>query len=179
MVTLGPLPETDVTALVTAMVGAPPGDAPRRLTAQAAGNPLYVRELVDALVREQALQIRPTAEVALAGEQLPVSLAAVPTDRLSSVSAETAQMLRIAALLGGRFTGTDLAVVLRRPLSDLAVALQEAAAAGILPAQVLSWCSGGIWGRRRCSDYIRPAVAASGVPLWCSMGLLTDKKRRG
>ena len=118
-----------MTALVTAMVGAPPGDALRRLTAQAAGNPLYVRELVDALVREQALQIRPTAEVALAGEQLPVSLAAVPTDRLSSVSAETAQMLRIAALLGGRFTGTDLAVVLRRPLSDLAVALQEAAAA--------------------------------------------------
>jgi DNA-binding CsgD family transcriptional regulator len=132
VVTLGPLLETDVTALVTAMVGAPPGDALRRLTAQAAGNPLYVRELVDALVREQALQIRPIAEVAPAGEQLPVSLAAVLTDRLSSVSVETAQMLRIAALLGGRFTVTDLAVVLRRPVSDLAVALQEAAAAGIL-----------------------------------------------
>ena len=52
VVTLGPLPETDVTSLVTAMVGAPPGDALRRLTAQAAGNPLYVRELVEALVRE-------------------------------------------------------------------------------------------------------------------------------
>ena len=59
VVTLGPLPETDVTALVTAMVGAPPGEALRRLTAQAAGNPLYVRELVDALVREQAVQIDP------------------------------------------------------------------------------------------------------------------------
>ncbi len=132
VITLGPLPETDVTALVTAMVGAPPGDALRQLTAQAAGNPLYVRELVDALVREQALQIRPVAEVAMAGEQLPVSLAAVLTDRLSSVSAGTAQVLRIAALLGGRFTVTDLAVVLRRPVSDLAAALQEAAAAGIL-----------------------------------------------
>ena len=59
VVTLGPLAETDVAALVTAMVGAPPGDALRRLTAQAAGNPLYVRELVDALVREQALRDRP------------------------------------------------------------------------------------------------------------------------
>ena len=59
VVTLGPLPETDVAALVTAMLGAPPGDALRQLTAQAAGNPLYVRELVDALVREQALEIRP------------------------------------------------------------------------------------------------------------------------
>ncbi|HEX3310712.1 MAG TPA: LuxR family transcriptional regulator [Streptosporangiaceae bacterium] len=53
VVTLGPLPETDVTALVTAMAGAPPGDALRQLTAQAAGNPLYVRELMDALVRER------------------------------------------------------------------------------------------------------------------------------
>jgi tetratricopeptide (TPR) repeat protein len=132
VVTLGPLPETDVTALVTAIVGAPPGEALRRLTAQAAGNPLYVRELVDALVREQAVQIRPTAELSLTGEQLPGSLAAALTDRLSSVPAETAQMLRTAALFGGRFAVTDLAVVLRRPVSDLVAGLQEAAAAGIL-----------------------------------------------
>ena len=59
VVTLGPLTETDVTALVTAMLGAPPGDTLRQLTAQAAGNPLYVRELVDAMVREQALEIGP------------------------------------------------------------------------------------------------------------------------
>ena len=132
VITLGPLPETDVAALVTAMVGAPPGDTLRRLTARAAGNPLYVRELVDALVREQALEIRPTAEVSVAREQLPASLTAVLSDRLSSVSAETAQMLRTAALLGGRFAVTDLAVVLRRPVSDLAAGLQEAVAAGIL-----------------------------------------------
>jgi tetratricopeptide (TPR) repeat protein len=70
VVTLGPLPETDVAALVTAMVGAPPADGLRALTAQAAGNPLYVRELVDALVREQALQISPIAEITRTGEQL-------------------------------------------------------------------------------------------------------------
>jgi DNA-binding CsgD family transcriptional regulator/tetratricopeptide (TPR) repeat protein len=132
VVTLGPLPDTDVTALVTAIVGAPPGDALRRLTARAAGNPLYVRELMDALVRERAVQIRPTAELSVTGEQLPGSLAAALTDRLSSVPAETAQMLRTAALLGGRFTVTDLAVVLRRPVSDLAASLQEAVAAGIV-----------------------------------------------
>jgi DNA-binding CsgD family transcriptional regulator len=132
VITLGPLAETDVADLVTAMVGAPPGDALRRLTTQAAGNPLYVRELVDALVREQALQVRLVAEVSVAQEQLPVSLAAVLNDRLSSVSAETAQMLRIASLLGGRFAVTDLAVLLRRPVSDLAGGLQEGVAAGIL-----------------------------------------------
>ena len=65
-------------------------------------------------------------------EQLPASLAAALSDRLSSVSAQTAQMLRTAALLGGKFAVTDLAVLLRRPVSDLAGALQEAVAAGIL-----------------------------------------------
>ncbi len=117
VVTLGPLTETDVTALVTAMLGSPPGDTLRQLTAQAAGNPLYVRELVDAMVREHVLEFGPAAEVAAAGERLPASLAAVLTDRLSSVSAGTEQLLRTAALLGGRFAVTDLAVVMRRPAS--------------------------------------------------------------
>jgi DNA-binding CsgD family transcriptional regulator len=132
LITLEPLPETDVADLVTAMVGAPPADSLRRLTAQAAGNPLYVCELVDALMREQAVQVRPAAQVALAGEQLPVSLVGVLTDRLSSVSPDTAQLLRAAALLGGGFAATDLAVVLGHPVSDLAAGLQEAVAAGIL-----------------------------------------------
>jgi DNA-binding CsgD family transcriptional regulator/tetratricopeptide (TPR) repeat protein len=132
VIRLGPLAETDVDTLVTRMLGSPPGDALRRLTAQAAGNPLYVRELVDALVRERALQVGPAAEVSVAQEQLPVSLAAVLADRLSSVSAETVQLLRTAALLGGRFSVTDLAVMLRRPVSDLAAGLQEAVAAGIV-----------------------------------------------
>jgi predicted ATPase len=137
VITLEPLPEAQVADLVTARVGAPPGEAPRRLTARAAGNPLYVRELVDAPVREQAVQVRPTADVSLPGEQLPgeqlpVSLAGVLTDRLSSVSPETAQLLRAATLLGGGFAATDLAVVLRQPVSGLAAGLQEAVTAGIL-----------------------------------------------
>src|SRR3984957_17997322 len=132
MVSLGPLPETDVAALVTSMLGAPPSDGLRQLTAQAAGNPLYLRELVDALVRERALQGSPVAEVFAIQEQLPASLAGVLNDRLSSVSAQTAQILRAAALLGAKFTVTDLAVLLRRPVSELAAGLQEAVAARIL-----------------------------------------------
>ena len=48
----------------------------RRLTARAAGNPLYVRELVDALVREQALHVGRAAEVSVAGAQLPAQTTA-------------------------------------------------------------------------------------------------------
>jgi DNA-binding CsgD family transcriptional regulator len=138
VVALGPLPETDVAALVTAMLGTPPRDTPPRdtvaqLTAQAAGNPLYLRELVDALAREQAQAgLDGAGGVFAAQEQLPASLAAVLNDRLSSVSAQTAQILRTAALLGGKFTVTELAVLLRRPVSDLAAGLQEAVAARIL-----------------------------------------------
>ena len=142
LVSLGPLPEADVAALVTAMLGTPAGDTLRQLTAQAAGNPLYLRELVDALARDRAVgalattqehttQERTTQEQTT-HEQLPASLAAVLNDRLSSVSAVTAQILRTAALLGGKFTVTDLAVLLRRPVSELAAGLQEAVAARIL-----------------------------------------------
>jgi len=131
VVTLGPLPETDVAALVTGMLGTPPEETLRQLTAQAAGNPLYLRELVDALARERA-QPPAAAGAGPAGEQLPASLAAVLNDRLSSVSAGTEQILRTGALLGGKFTVTDLAVLLRRPVPDLAPGLQEAVAARIL-----------------------------------------------
>ena len=132
VITLGPLDETDVAALVTAMVGAEPGDSLRKLTLQAAGNPLYVRELVDALLREQAVRIGPVAAIASSSKRLPVSLAEILGDRLSSVSTDTVQLLRTAALLGGRFAVTDVAVVLGRPVSELAASLQEAVAAALL-----------------------------------------------
>jgi DNA-binding CsgD family transcriptional regulator len=130
LVTLGPLPETDVAILVRGMLGTPPEDTLRQLTAQAAGNPLYLRELVDALAPERA---QPgSAGVRPAGEQLPASLAALLNDRLSSVSAETEHLLRTAALLGGKFIVTDLAVLLGRPVPDLATGLQEAVQARVL-----------------------------------------------
>jgi DNA-binding CsgD family transcriptional regulator/tetratricopeptide (TPR) repeat protein len=132
VVTLGPLPETDVAALVMALLGTPSAHTLRQLTAQAAGNPLYLRELVDALAREQGPHASPAVGVATAREQLPASLAAVLNDRLSAVSAETAQILQTAVLLGAKFTVTDLAVLLRRPVPELAAGLQEAVAARIL-----------------------------------------------
>jgi DNA-binding CsgD family transcriptional regulator len=132
VVSLGPLPETDAAALVTAMLGTSADDALRQLTAQAAGNPLYLRELADAVARDRTPQVSPAAGVWPARDQLPASLAAVLNDRLSAVSAQAAQILRTAALLGGKFTVTDLAVLLRRPVSELAAGLQEAVAARIL-----------------------------------------------
>jgi DNA-binding CsgD family transcriptional regulator len=132
VITLGPLPDADVAALVTAVLGSPPAGTVRQLTGQAAGNPLYLRELVDVLARERAVGDRRAPREHAVRDQLPASLAAVLNDRLSSVSAQTAQILRTAALLGGKFTVTDLAVLLGRPASRLAAGLQEAVTARIL-----------------------------------------------
>ncbi|GAA3733141.1 BTAD domain-containing putative transcriptional regulator [Plantactinospora mayteni] len=131
---LGALGPDDVRTMITGVLGAPPGPALDRLLGRAMGNPLYLRELLDALAREQ------TACAALTGgelsddalERVPASFAGALTDRLSVVSAATAQMLRTASLLGGEFAVTDLAAVLRRTASDLAEGLQNAVAAGIV-----------------------------------------------
>jgi DNA-binding CsgD family transcriptional regulator/tetratricopeptide (TPR) repeat protein len=132
VIALQPLAETEVTALVGGMLGSPPGAVLRRLMAQAAGNPLYVRELVDAPMREGAVQTSNAAEISVAAERVPTSLAVALMDRLGSVAGMTEQMLRMAALLGGKFAVTDLAVLLRRPASELTAGLQEALTAGIL-----------------------------------------------
>ncbi|MGC5033656.1 helix-turn-helix transcriptional regulator [Micromonospora sp. DT229] len=131
---VGALDADDVRTLVTGMLGAPPKPALNRLLGRAMGNPLYLRELLDALAREQ-----PVGAALADGElsddafkRVPASFTAALSDRLSVVSVSTAQMLRTASLLGGEFAVTDLAALLRRTASDLAEGLQDAVAAGIV-----------------------------------------------
>lgn len=133
VLSLGPLDESEVDSLIRSMVEAP-GPTMTRLAAQAMGNPLYLRELVDVLLREQVAGPRAaTADLADdAVEGVPASFAAALSDRLSFVPEGTVEMLRAAALLGGKFSVSHLAVVLRQPASDLTAGLQDAMAAGIL-----------------------------------------------
>ncbi|MFI6095767.1 AAA family ATPase [Lentzea sp. NPDC051213] len=118
VLTLGALDDTEVDALITSMIEAP-GQEVSQLAAQAMGNPLYLRELVDAMNRGM-----------IAG--VPASFAAALGDRLSLVPEATVEVLRAAAMLGGRFSVSHLAVVLDRPVSELTSGLQDAMAAGIL-----------------------------------------------
>ncbi|MFI7022293.1 ATP-binding protein [Micromonospora sp. NPDC049900] len=134
LLSLGALSPDDVRTMTTGVLGAPPGPGLDRLLGRAMGNPLYLRELLDALAREQTAGALPSGgeltDAAL--DRVPASFAAALTDRLSVVSAATAQMLRTASLLGGEFGVTDLAAVLRRTVSDLAEGLQNAVTAGIV-----------------------------------------------
>ncbi|MGW5556443.1 ATP-binding protein, partial [Micromonospora sp. NPDC003944] len=130
---LGPLGPEAVRDLLAALVDAPPGAGLVRLAAEAAGNPLILRELVESLVREDLVDIGTQADVRRSADGvLPRSLAATLEGRLSSVPADTIELMRAAALLGGEFAVTDLAALLGRPAIDFTADLQEAMTAGIL-----------------------------------------------
>jgi len=128
---LRPLSDEAVTGLVADLAGARPGEGLRQLAAGAAGNPLYLTELVAALDRGGALTVAGgTAEVA--GGTAPAELAEAIADRLDFLPGPAREAVRAAALLGEDFTAAALAGVLRRPVADLLPALDDARAAGVL-----------------------------------------------
>src|SRR5215467_336613 len=128
---LAGLTEAAVAELVAALAGGKPDDKLLRLANTAAGNPLYLIEMVAALKRSSSVTV--TAGVAkLASGSPPTSLSAAIADRLGFASGPVREVLRAAALLGVDFVVLDLANVLGRGLADLIPAVDEALAAGVL-----------------------------------------------
>jgi DNA-binding CsgD family transcriptional regulator len=121
-----------VAELITSRVGGKPDDRLLRLADGAAGNPLYVIELVDALARSSSVTVSGAGTAVLKNGSAPRSLSAAIADRLGFVSTSVREVLRAAALLGVDFAVPDLAVVLDRGVADLVPALDEARAAGVL-----------------------------------------------
>ncbi len=132
LIELGPLVEDATHQLVAQLVGAPPGAELRRLSRQAAGNPLYLCELVHAVVAECILVVNGTAELPVAGFHAPLSLASAVQHRLGSLSPEATHVLSWAALLGQEFTVTELAVVAGRSATELVNVIGEATAAAVV-----------------------------------------------
>ena len=140
------LAEPAVADLVAVLAGGRPDGSLLQLAEGAAGNPLYLTELVAALMRGSNLTLTPagTAELAdgtdLVGAEpgsaiagsIPGSLSAVIADRLGFVAGPVRDVLRAAALLGVDFEISDLAIVLGRGLPDLLPAVEEARVAGVL-----------------------------------------------
>jgi DNA-binding CsgD family transcriptional regulator len=126
------LTDTAVADLVAALVGGRPDDGLMRLADGAAGNPLYVTELVAALARGSRLTVTEAGAAELTGGSAPGSLSAAIADRLGFVAGPVRDVLRAAALLGTDFPVSDLAIVLGRGVADLIPAVDEACAAGVL-----------------------------------------------
>ena len=126
------LPQAAVTELVAALAGGRPDGKLLRLADGAAGNPLYVTELVGALARGSSLTITDAGAAELTSGPVPGSLSAAIADRLGFVSGSVREVLRAAALLGVDFAVPDLATVLGRSVADLIPAVEGARAAGVL-----------------------------------------------
>jgi DNA-binding CsgD family transcriptional regulator/tetratricopeptide (TPR) repeat protein len=108
----------EVQRLVAELIGEPNSDALVPHVARAAGNPLFVIELLDALSEQGSLVVveesGPVVEVR--HSTLPPSLRLTLLRRLSTLPTASLDALQLAALLGSSFTVEDLAVALgQRP----------------------------------------------------------------
>lgn len=131
---IAPLEPDAVVEMTACMLHAKPGPRLCTLLGQTAGNPLYVREMIDSLRREKV--IHTIDGVADADEQaervIPESLAEAIDGRLDYLSQATQDVLRMATLLGAVFSVADLAVVLDRRPTELLPAIEEAITAEVL-----------------------------------------------
>jgi DNA-binding CsgD family transcriptional regulator len=126
------LTESAVANLVAALAGGRPDSNLLGLADGAAGNPLYLTELVAALARGASLTVTEAGAAELASGSAPDSLSAAIADRLGFVAGPVREVLRAAALLGVDFAVRDLATVLSRAVPDLVQAIDEACATGVL-----------------------------------------------
>jgi DNA-binding CsgD family transcriptional regulator len=126
------LPNEAVAELVGTLTGGKPSNDLLQLADGAAGNPLYITELVAALRRNDRLTVTGTGTTALANGCAPASLPAAIADRLDFLSAPTRDVLQAAALLGVDFAVPDLTIAIDRRFGDLRPAIDEARAAGVL-----------------------------------------------
>jgi hypothetical protein len=106
---LAGLTEATAAELVASLVGGEPDGKLLRLAGDAAGNPLYITELVAALTQSSTVTITGTGIATLTAGSAPSSLSAAIADRLGFVSGPVREVLRAAALLGVDFAVTDLA----------------------------------------------------------------------
>ena len=123
---------TAVSDLVAVLAGGRPDGNLLRLADGAAGNPLYLTELVAALARSSRLTVTEAGAAEVASGSAPGSLSAAIADRLGFVAGPVREVLRAAALLGMDFAVPDLAIVLGRGVADLIPAVEEARAVGVL-----------------------------------------------
>lgn len=130
--TLGPLPEPEVAALVQRLVGVPPAAGLLELVAAAGGNPRYIGELVGALTAEGRLRVVGGTATVVEGPDLPGSLARAVLRRLDLLSGQAREVLRAAAVLAPRFTVPELSTVVGTSVVALWEVVNEALGAGLL-----------------------------------------------
>jgi len=132
LIRLDGLVDSAVTDLVAEISSGEPGPELRKLADGAGGNPLYLTELMQALVRSGRLRSTESGAVELDDGPVPDSLVAAISNRLDFLPTEVRKVLQAATLLGAEFLVSDLAIVLNRRVVDLVPAIDQARTAGVL-----------------------------------------------
>jgi DNA-binding CsgD family transcriptional regulator len=132
-VTLAPLGQDAVTAILTDAFGAPPDQALEDLVCGAAGNPSLVAELIAGLRDDHAVQVTGGRAV-LASAGMPQRIHRLAQRRLDGLSRQARQLLVTAAVLDPAFRLEDVAEMLGETPAMLLPAVEEAMDAAIMTA---------------------------------------------
>lgn len=130
-ITLQPLEPAHVQELVEACLGASPGLDLLAQVGGAAGNPLFITELIRALDEENAIELS-GGRAEVRAVSLPPTLRLTILRRISFVGNETLEALRVASMLGTSFALAEVAALLGRPLAEVITALAPAMESGIV-----------------------------------------------
>ena len=125
------LDDRAVSALAAEILAAEPGPHLLAEVAGAAGNPLFVTELLET-IRQDGLLRTAGGRAEVTTMSLPPTLGLTILRRLSFLPEDTLQALRCAAILGSGFSLTDLSATMDRPALTLSQALAEAIRAQVI-----------------------------------------------
>jgi DNA-binding CsgD family transcriptional regulator len=132
-VTLAPLDQDAVTAMLSDAFGAPPDEALADLARGAAGNPALLAELTGGLRDDHAVRVAGGRAI-LVSARLPQRIHRLAQRRLDALSKEARHLLVTAALLGPAFRLEDAAEMLGETPAMLLPAVEEAMDAAIMTA---------------------------------------------
>jgi DNA-binding CsgD family transcriptional regulator/tetratricopeptide (TPR) repeat protein len=131
MLRLPPLSENEAMRFAGDILRASPGPLLREQIAGAAGNPLFIAELLRAL-QQQGLIHTTDAGAEVAHPLLPTNLRQTLLRRFSFLHDGTLELLRIASILGPSFSVDELAVVRQLRPTQLMQQFDEAISAGLI-----------------------------------------------
>ncbi len=156
-VTLAPLDQDAVAAMLADAFGAPPDLALADLACGAAGNPALVAELIGGLRDDNAVQVADGRAV-LASARLPQRVHRLAQRRLDGLSQQARQLLVTAAVLGPAFRLEDAAEMLGETPATLLPAVEETMDAAIMTVADDAFAFGHPLLRRAVGEMIpRPA----------------------
>ncbi|MFD9123224.1 AAA family ATPase [Kitasatospora sp. NPDC059571] len=136
VLSLPPLDSAETAELVARLSGAPPTAGLLQHVSAAAGNPLYITEMIAALAQQNRLEIAGgIAAIADRGPEpasLPESLTEAILGRLADLPASTRELLEVAAVMGPQVSLADLSTVVETPVMRLWKPVRNAIDAGLL-----------------------------------------------